>query len=70
MPLVTIKAPEGVFTPADAQRMIDGVTEAMVAVEGEDHRDKTWVIYEEVAPGRWAIGGTPIGTAAPAPRAG
>lgn len=63
MPLVTIKAPENVFTPEQTAAMIDKVTEAMIAVEGESFRDKTWVVYEEVPQGHWAIGGSVIGTA-------
>lgn len=61
MPLVTIKAPEAVFTDAQKQDMIERVTEAMVEVEGEDFRDKTWVVYEEVPKKSWAIGGELIG---------
>ena len=64
MPLVTIKAPENVFTAEQKAAMIDRVTEAMVAVEGERFRDKTWVVYEEVPQGHWAIGGSVIGAAA------
>ncbi|HUG07771.1 MAG TPA: tautomerase family protein [Acidimicrobiia bacterium] len=48
MPLVTIKTPEAVFTDEQKRAMIERVTEAMVEVEGEDFRDKTWVVYEEV----------------------
>ncbi len=61
MPLVTITAPEGVFTEDQKRQMISRVTEAMVEVEGESFRDKTWVVYEEVQRGNWAIGGTLIG---------
>lgn len=61
MPLVTIKAPEAVFTDDQKRSMIERVTEAMVEVEGEDFRDKTWVVYEEVPKQSWAIGGELIG---------
>lgn len=61
MPLVTIKAPEAVFTDDQKRTMIERVTEAMVEVEGEDFRDKTWVVYEEVPKQSWAIGGELIG---------
>ncbi len=37
--------------------MIKKVTEAMIDIEGEAMRDKTWVIVEEVRSGLWAIGG-------------
>lgn len=60
MPLVTITAPEGVFSDQQRTDMITRVTEAMIEVEGESFRDKTWVIYDEVPAGRFAIGGTPI----------
>ncbi len=62
MPLVTIKAPENVFTAQQRRAMINKVTEAMIEIEGEELRDKTWVIYEEVPADRWAIGGSLIGT--------
>jgi 4-oxalocrotonate tautomerase len=61
MPLVTIKAPEAVFSDEQKKAMIEQVTEAMVEVEGEDFRDKTWVVYEEVPKQSWAIGGELIG---------
>lgn len=61
MPLVTIKAPEAMFNDAQKQAMIERVTEAMVEVEGEEFRDKTWVVYEEVPKQSWAIGGELIG---------
>ncbi len=60
MPLVTITAPEGVFTEDQTRAMIEKVTEAMIEVEGESFRDKTWVVYDEVPEGRFAIGGKPI----------
>lgn len=61
MPLVTIKAPEAVFTNDQKLAMIERVTEAMVEVEGEEFRSKTWVVYEEVPKQSWAIGGELIG---------
>ena len=61
MPVVTITAPEGAFTDEQRLAMIDRVTEAMVQVEGEEFRDKTWVVYDEVPAGRFAIGGRLLG---------
>ena len=43
MPLVTIDVIKDVFTPAQKADLIDKVTEAMVAVEGEGLRGVTWV---------------------------
>jgi 4-oxalocrotonate tautomerase len=57
MPLVDIHVIRDVFTPAEKQQMIEKVTEAMVAVEGEHMRRATWVRIIEVASGDWAVGG-------------
>ena len=57
MPLVTIDVIKDVFTPAQKADMIDQVTEAMIAVEGEAMRGVTWVKIHEVEGGDWAIGG-------------
>lgn len=60
MPLVTITAPKDVFSEEQKAAMIEKVTEAMIDVEGEAFRDKTWVVYEEVPTGNFAIGGKVI----------
>ncbi|RFB04783.1 tautomerase family protein [Parvularcula marina] len=57
MPLVTIDVIEDVFTPAQKEDMIQRVTDAMVAVEGENMRQVTWVRINEVKGNDWAIGG-------------
>jgi 4-oxalocrotonate tautomerase len=57
MPLVTIDVIKDVFTTEEKHEMIKGVTEAMIAVEGEGMRDKTWVRIMEVEQGDWGIGG-------------
>lgn len=57
MPFATIKVIEGVFSADEKQRMIEKVTEALISVEGENLRDKTVVILEEVRSGDWGIGG-------------
>lgn len=63
MPLVTIDVIKDVFTPAQKADMIDQVTEAMIAVEGEAMRQVTWVKINEIAGGDWAIGGQKLGAA-------
>jgi 4-oxalocrotonate tautomerase len=60
MPLVDIHVIKGVFTPEQKQAMIAKVTDAMVAVEGENLRGVTWVKINEVEGGDWAIGGQPL----------
>jgi 4-oxalocrotonate tautomerase len=57
MPLVDIQIIKNVFSPAQKGEMIDKVTEAMIAVEGEAMRPVTWVRIREVEEGDWAIGG-------------
>jgi 4-oxalocrotonate tautomerase len=62
MPLVDIHVIRDVFTPSQKQALIEKVTEAMVAVEGENMRGVTWVKINEVASGDWAIGGQMLTT--------
>lgn len=57
MPLVEVKVIEGVFSDRQKQEMVAKITDAMVSVEGEILRDKTFVIVEEVKSGNWGIGG-------------
>ena len=57
MPLVTIDVIKDVFTPSQKRALIEKVTEAMVAVEGEAMRGVTWVRVQEFEQGDWAIGG-------------
>jgi 4-oxalocrotonate tautomerase len=57
MPLVTIDLIKDVFTPTQKQQLIEKVTEAMIAVEGEALRPVTWVRIQEFEQGDWAIGG-------------
>jgi 4-oxalocrotonate tautomerase len=57
MPLVTIDVIKDVFTPTQKKELIAKVTEAMIAVEGENMRPVTWVRINEFEQGDWAIGG-------------
>jgi 4-oxalocrotonate tautomerase len=60
MPLVDIQLIKGVFTPDQKKQMIQKVTDAMIAVEGETMRPVTWVRVQEIESGEWAIGGNPL----------
>jgi len=60
MPLVDIQLIRGVFSPAQKKTMIENVTEAVIAVEGEAMRSVTWVRVREYESGEWAIGGQPL----------
>ena len=60
MPLVDIQLVEGVFDDTQKRKMIEDVTETMVAIEGEAMRGVTWVRIQELASGEWGIGGKPV----------
>jgi 4-oxalocrotonate tautomerase len=62
MPLIQVKVIENVFTSAQKQDMISKLTDAMVAIEGENMRSVTWVTIEEVRSGDWGIGGQALTT--------
>jgi 4-oxalocrotonate tautomerase len=57
VPFTTIKVIDGVFSKEQKAQLIQNVTEGMINVYGENMRDKTWVVIEEVKPEDWAIGG-------------
>lgn len=62
MPLVQIKVIEGVFSKEQKREMLDKVTEAIVLIEGENMRNVTTVIIEEIKSQDWAIGGKALAT--------
>jgi 4-oxalocrotonate tautomerase len=57
MPLITVKLIEDVFSPEQKARMIETLTDAMVAIEGENLRELTFVLIEDVKQGDWGVGG-------------
>ncbi|MEM6909499.1 MAG: tautomerase family protein [Pseudomonadota bacterium] len=63
MPLVTIDVIKDVFSDEQKRELINHVTEAMIAVEGEAMRPVTWVRISEFEQGDWAIGGQHLGAA-------
>ena len=63
MPLVTIDVIKDVFTPSQKRELIEKVTDAMVAVEGEALRGVTWVRVQEIEQGDWGIGGKTLAAA-------
>jgi 4-oxalocrotonate tautomerase len=62
MPLIQVKAIEKVFTPAQKKEIITKLTDALVAIEGENLRPYTLVTIEDVCSGDWAVGGKPFTT--------
>ena len=57
MPLITVKVIEDVFTPEQKAEIIEKLTDAMVAIEGERLREYTLVLIEDVKQGNWSVGG-------------
>jgi 4-oxalocrotonate tautomerase len=64
MPLIEVHLIENVFSPEQKRKVIQSLTDAMVAVEGENMRGVTWVKISEVKSGEWGIGGQPLTTEA------
>jgi 4-oxalocrotonate tautomerase len=57
MPFIDIKVIEGVFTPEEKREMVERVSEAVIAVEGEALRPLTHAAITETPSGAWALGG-------------
>jgi Uncharacterized protein, 4-oxalocrotonate tautomerase homolog len=62
MPLIQVKVIEGVFSPEQKQEIVKKLTDAMVSIEGENMRQVTLCIVEEVKSGDWGIGGNTLTT--------
>ena len=62
MPLINVTLIEGVFTDSQKREMVKKLTDAMVSIEGENMRQVTWVVIEEVKSGDFGIGGKPLTT--------
>jgi len=60
MPLIQVKVIEGVFTAEQKQEIVRKLTDAMVAIEGENMRQVTTCIVEEIKSGDWGIGGNSL----------
>jgi 4-oxalocrotonate tautomerase len=60
MAFIQVKVIEGVFTTPQKQEIIERVTDAIVAVEGESMRRSVWCVVEEIASGEWGVGGKPL----------
>ncbi|WP_153505457.1 tautomerase family protein [Cumulibacter manganitolerans] len=63
MPFINVKVIEGVFTLEQKQDIVRKLTDTMVQIEGDNMRQVTWCVVEEVASGDWGIGGQPLTTA-------
>lgn len=57
MPFIDIKVIAGTFSSEEKQRLVENVSEAVIAIEGEALRPVTHVVISETPSGGWAIGG-------------
>ena len=62
MPFVNVKFIEGVFDADQKREIVERLTETMVGIEGENIREVTWVVLEEVRSGDWGMGGKTLST--------
>jgi len=62
MPLIQVKLIEEVFTPAQKKEIIAKLTDAMLAIEGENLRPYTFVTVEDGRSGDWGVGGKSLTT--------
>jgi 4-oxalocrotonate tautomerase len=62
MPLINVKVLEGVFDGAQKREIIERLTDAMVTIEGENMRQVTWCVVEEVESGAWGMAGNALTT--------
>jgi 4-oxalocrotonate tautomerase len=62
MPLVNVRLIEGVFNDDEKRQMIEKLTDAMVEIEGENMRQVTWVVIDEVKSGDWGLAGNALTT--------
>jgi 4-oxalocrotonate tautomerase len=60
MPLVEIKVFEGELSKEQTQEIIQDITEVVVSFAGENLRQATWVVVQEVKSGNWGVGGKPL----------
>ena len=59
--LVTIWVLRDEYGPEQKAALIRNVTDAVADAVGEDVRDSTWVVIEEIQRGDWGVGGRDVG---------
>jgi 4-oxalocrotonate tautomerase len=63
MPLIQVQVIKDVFSQEQKRQSISKLTDAMVSIEGENMRQVTLCLVEEVESGDWGIGGKALTTA-------
>jgi len=64
VPLIQVRVIKDVFSKEQKKQIISKLTDAMVSIEGENMRQVTWCVIDEVNSGDWAIGGQCLTTEA------
>lgn len=62
MPMINIRMVEGTYDRSEKDRIIQGVTDTVVAVKGEGVRPFVTVLIEDVGSGEWGAGGQSVTT--------
>ena len=63
MPLIQVRVIKDVFSKEQKRQIVSKLTDAMVSIEGENMRQVTFCLVEEVESGDWGIGGKVMTTA-------
>jgi 4-oxalocrotonate tautomerase len=63
MPLIQVQVIKDVFSQEQKRQIISKLTDAMVSIEGENMRQVTFCLVQEVESGDWGIGGKALTTA-------
>jgi 4-oxalocrotonate tautomerase len=63
MPVIHDQDIKDVFSKEQKRQIISKLTDAMVSIEGENVRQFTFCVVEEVESGDWGIGGKAMTTA-------
>ena len=58
MPFINVKVLRGTLNPRKKEQIVRRITEAFIAIGGEQLRDATWVSVEELTSHDWA--GRPV----------
>ena len=62
MPLIQVHVIKDVFSKEQKREIISKLTDALVSIEGENMRNVTFCLVQEVESGDWGIGGNAVTT--------
>ena len=62
MPLIRATLMENAISPEQKQELLARITDAVVAVYGENMRPYTWVLIDDIKSGLWGVGGQGLTT--------